>query len=65
MTNGGNYTQTGLSPGVRYFFQVYTVTSKYLEGINANRINIVAKCELEMDISMVISGRGGDWGVLY
>ena len=46
VVNGGSYTQTGLTAGTRYFFQVYTVTSNYSEGIHADRINIVAKCEL-------------------
>ena len=55
--NGESYTQTGLTAGIRYFFQVYTVTSDYSEGTHADRINIVAKCE-----SIIVIVHSGEFG---
>lgn len=40
-TNGSSYTQTGLSPGVSYWFQVYTITnSSNVQGTSAQRIDV-------------------------
>ena len=36
--NGVNYTATGLSPSTSYFFQVYSVTSANIQGVNAQRV---------------------------
>ena len=56
---GTNFTKSGLSAGVSYFFEVYTVTLDYTEGIHADRINVFARCESASECGYPL-GVGGD-----